>query len=751
MRIDHHAYQRGTQVAGFGFLLQFVIGLTLLIFSWVTGDTTLFFASGFVLLGVLVWLSLVVIFHQHKLERLEALEEDELAAARAGTSSIFDAATDESRVAARRLALMYKWLMPTVSLIMASMLLLLAYIIYAVMSHVGEAVEAGGRDFLMSSQIGWAVALCLSIALVTFIFSRFVAGMAKLPSWQNLRGGAGYMVGNTLVMLAIATGTVFRVFENETVLVFVAEWVLPVGMLIIAAEIILNFVLNLYRPRVPGETPRAAFDSRLLSLLAAPDSIVRSLNDAVNYQFGFDITSSWGYQLLLRSFVWLVGLGVAVIVLLNTMVIVEPHQQAVKLSWGKLVGEAHGSGIMWKLPWPLQSAEVYDVTTLREIDLTARQTQAARTRDIHLWTTDLQMDMNREPEPFIVGSTSLLLDYELDDEDDLFNESSPVSGIDTFEDAPIPAPGDAEGEVEIYVPVDEAQTEEDRVEAVVSQVYALLDAEISMQYRIRSDPDNSGLLDYIQFAPDVVSRRQRLTDREEALRLLALREITQHLSRMTLDEVLTSNRNRLAADLRERVQESFDQMRTGVEVVSINMPLLRPSGQTAQRFEEIAVSNQARQQHIAIARRNVTMALSYVAGDVPTAMRLIEEIDAFNAMRDELGASHPDVQELGAQIERELVRTGGSVAQMITRAERDRWVELMEARSQASRTRGQTWAYRASPSLYSQREIMRVVSQTVGPIRKYLIGIDPERVNLDVELKELSPLLDFSQAIGDGE
>lgn len=749
MRIDHHAYQRGTQVAGFGFLLQFVIGLTLLIFSWVTADTTLFFASGYVLLGTLVWLSLVVVFHQHKLERLEALEEDELAAARAGTSSIFDAAADEARVAARRLALMYKWLLPTVSLVLAGALLLLAYFVGSHMNRIGDAVEEGGRDFMMSTQLGWAVALCLSIALVTFIFSRFVAGMAKLPAWQNLRGGAGYMVGNSLIMLAVATGTVFRVFENEALLAFVAQWVIPGGLIIIAAEIILLFILNVYRPRVPGETPRAAFDSRLLSLLAAPDSIVRSLNEAVNYQFGFDITSSWGYQLLLRSFVWLIGLGALVLVLLNTMVIVEPHQQAVKLSWGKLVGEAHGSGIMWKLPWPFQTAEVYDVTTLREINLTARQLPRFRDRDIHAWTTELEAEMDREPEPFIVGSTSLLLDFELDD-DDLFFEVA-NGDREVFEDAPVPAPGDAEGEIEIYVPVDPELTEERQVEAAVSQVYALLDAEMSLQYRIRSEPGNSGLLDYLRFAPDVVTRRQRMTDREEVLRLLALREITQHFSAMSLDDVLTGNRNRLASDLRVRVQRAFDEKQAGVEIVSINMPLLRPAGQTAQRYEELAVGNQARQQYIAIARRNLNMALSYVAGDVPTAMRLIDEIDAFNEMRDELGSSHPDVMERAAEIERDLVRTGGSVAQMITSAERDRWVQLMEARSQASRTRGQQWAFRASPRLYSQREIMRVVANTIGPVRKYMIGIDAERVNLDVELKELSPLLDFSQTIGEGE
>jgi modulator of FtsH protease HflK len=214
--------------------------------------------------------------------------------------------------------------------------------------------------------------------------------MAKQEVWQNLRGGAGYMVGNALVLTAVAVGLIFRVFNNDEVVYYIA-FAIPFYMLVIAAEIVLNFILNLYRPRIPGEVPRPAFDSRMLSLLSAPDSIVRSLNEAVNYQFGFDITSSWGYQLLLRSFVWLIaGRGGAGA--LNCMVVVEPHQQAIKLQHGKIVGEVHGSGIMWKLPWPIQTAELHDVTQIRELHLTARRADPYR-RLSHFWHLDLAETM----------------------------------------------------------------------------------------------------------------------------------------------------------------------------------------------------------------------------------------------------------------------------------------------------------------------------------------------------------------------
>ena len=101
--------------------------------------------------------------------------------------------------------------------------------------------------------------------------------------------------------------------------------------------------------------PRPAFYSRILSLFAAPDSIVRSINEAVNYQFGFDITSSWGYQLLLRSAVWLLVFAVASLVGLSAIVVVEPGHQAVRLRGGAVVGSVHEGSLFLKWPWPFET------------------------------------------------------------------------------------------------------------------------------------------------------------------------------------------------------------------------------------------------------------------------------------------------------------------------------------------------------------------------------------------------------------
>jgi hypothetical protein len=107
----------------------------------------------------------------------------------------------------------------------------------------------------------------------------------------------------------------------------------------------------------------------VLSLLAAPDSIVRSINEAVNYQFGFDITSSWGYQLVLRNFIRLFAIGATVVLALTTLVVVQPQEQAVRLRFGDRVGSVYQGGPMAKLPWPVDTALVLDVNLVRELPL----------------------------------------------------------------------------------------------------------------------------------------------------------------------------------------------------------------------------------------------------------------------------------------------------------------------------------------------------------------------------------------------
>lgn len=710
MRIDHFAYQQATRVAGFGLLLQLLIGLLLLILGQVLGDTALGAASWYVLPGILVWIALIIVFHQHKLERLEALERMEIEAARRDGKGVFDQETVISDAAARRLAIVHKFLVPGVTLVVAGLWLGLG--ILALNQYAeGDRPGAEAETFTIGTAQGWQLAICVGLSLLSFIFSRFVAGMAKQTAWQNLRGGAGVMVGTALVLLALAVGIVFHVFQQPQAVEVVARG-LAWFMILAASETLLNFVLNLYRPRRPGEFPRPAFDSRILGLLAAPDNIVRSINEAINYQFGFDITSSWGYQLLLRSFAALLALGAAVLILLSMVVVVGPGQQAVRLRGGRIVGEVQQATLLLKWPWPFETAHVVDVARLRTLELGPRP-KAISSKDVNLWMAPQAPDPNRQP--WLVAAPSMASDLRRE----LGSGSAAAEAL---------ASGNVAAPPVLTGPGKSTAAEEAAAEGAARQ-FALVDADVIMTYRVKEN----GLLEWLNFSNDVRSRRAELDMRERALRALAMRELGQFLSTQPLDDVLSPRGGSLGTALRGRIQAAFDREKAGVEVVSVLSTMLRPPGEAGEMYESISVETQNARKTLEEARRIVDITMATLIGDATQADRIVAEIKAWQVLRDTKGETDPEVIEGRERLERILTASPAQAARELTRAGSRRWSVHMDVRRAALEVLGQAAAFRAAPELYMQRRTMEVMGQVLARVRtKYILGVDPNRVQLDL-------------------
>jgi regulator of protease activity HflC (stomatin/prohibitin superfamily) len=713
MRTDHFAFQQATRVAGIGLLLQAALGLVLLIWGAVGGDTAFEIAATYILPGCLVWIGLVVVFHQHRLERLESLERDELAASREEGTGLFD--EGDVDVGARRLRLMHTWLMPVISLLVVVLLVLFSWRTLVWFGSLDDP-NLDIAPFSTGTHPGWQLAIALALSLLAFIFSRFVAGMANQPAWQNLRGGAGYMVGNALVLLALAVGITFRFFDKPEVLEGIG-YGLSIYMLLVAAEIVLNFVLNLYRPRRPGEVPRPAFDSRVLSLFAAPDSIVRSINEAVNYQFGFDITSSWGYQLLLRSFAWLIAFGVIVLFLLSTIVIVEPGQQGVRLRGGRIVGEVYEGRVMLKWPWPFESSEVVDTARIREISLNGTP---RKEREVIMW------DPQEEPrqELFLVAASKLPND--LDRAIELLLQATGSLDAITGDD-----------------PAADAAAEDG-----LTNQFALIDADVILRYRVKS----GGLVEYLSFSNDIRPRRSLLNMRQQTLRDMALRVVTQTMSTMPLDEVLSPKGSVLPTELRGRVQKAFDDAVTGIEVISLAIPALRPPGQAASMVEELSIDTQNTMKVLEEARRETDGARGAMVGSVARAHKLAAAITAYNELVAKTSIDDPAVVEARVRIERMLEESRGAISWAISAARMRRWQIHMEARGNAAEVLGQVGSYSAAPRIYRERRIMRVLGETLGLVRaKYVLGVDPSRTKFDVDMQEPDSGLDLGRFLSDPE
>lgn len=687
-------------------MVQTGIGLTLLIFGQVVGDSACTFASFWTLSGTIPWVSLVLLFHQHRLERIESLETDELAAAHDNPQSVFEAAEAEGKAAARRLRLMHGALVPAASLVYAALLGLGSWWILGFLQVVAAAAPVGSGApldsavFGIGSASGWQMAICLGLALGAFIFSRFVAGMAQQAAWQNLRGGAGVMVGNALVMTAVAVGVVFGVFQRPAVLQGIT-YGLGIFMAVAGSEVVLNFILNLYRPRRSGETPRPAFDSKVLGLLAAPDSIVRSINEAVNYQFGFDITSSWGYQLVLRSAAYLLALGAVVLICLTTVVVLEPGVQALRLRGGQITGEAAESSLLFKLPWPFETIESFDVARIRSIPLGPVASEPQR---VNLWPIESK-EGGGDRRAFIVSAPSIAAEVARD-----LRADPLLSGADQ--------PADS----------------------TVSNKFALVDVEVILRYRIRSD----SLRDWLSFASDQPSRRGP-DMRERTLKALALREVSQLLAMTGFDQVLSPRGDSMVKELRERIQKSFDRVKSGVEVVGIDIPTLRPPPEAAMMFEERSIDIENSRKVVEEAQRIENTTMAAIVGGVPTAMAAVAGIDELHRLERLEGVASAAAQAQRAKVEGLLLEARAQSASVIGAARAKRWELQMKARRTASLVMGQSASYHTAPELYRQRAIMQVMAHTLAGVRsKYVLGVDPERTRFDVQMQQPDPGLNLA-------
>lgn len=353
MTADHLSYKRATTVSLIGLAIQAVLAVVVLIYAVLAADAAALNGAYAMLLGLPIWVALALVFHQHRMERQEALENESYAASTAASSTVFEeAGGGDSRAQAARLAWMHKWFLPAISLLGSLAFMAVgAYRFFVTRAQLAEDVA-----FAPPAHSGWAISLGVGAAVIGFIFARFVAGMAKQKVWALLHAGSAAAVSGALIGASLAIAHFFAAgAKNDQILRYLAP-AIGIFMIALGAEMALNLVLNLYRPRVAGEYQRPAFDSRVLAFIAAPDRLAQSVSEAINYQFGFNVSSTWFYRLLARSVAALVILGALILWSMSIFTVVKAHERGLLIRNGELVREV-GPGLVIDLPWPFARVE----------------------------------------------------------------------------------------------------------------------------------------------------------------------------------------------------------------------------------------------------------------------------------------------------------------------------------------------------------------------------------------------------------
>ena len=302
------------------------------------------------LAGSVVWL--VVLVHQ-RLRRLaaeEALEAESLAKADPSRpeARLFDAEGTDLLNARNRLAQFEKVFLPISSGLIAVLLGVLSYFLLkkvALATSVAPVTDSLRNLFVFAG-----------IAFVSFLLAKYSAGLATQRPWRPVRPGANYLMSCALGSLLVAVGFGFSFFELPVV-ERVLAWAIPVLLAGMSAETVLHLVMGIYRPRLAGQEPRAAHDSRLLGMLTTSRGLLRTTADTLDYQFGFKVSETWFYRFMERALGPLILFQAAALCVLTCFVVIDTGEQAVVERFGRPVEgrKTLGPGFHMKWPWPIDT------------------------------------------------------------------------------------------------------------------------------------------------------------------------------------------------------------------------------------------------------------------------------------------------------------------------------------------------------------------------------------------------------------
>jgi len=562
--------KRAEYVAFTGLVLSIIFFVSACVIGAASKAFAVWALSWQILGGALIWLVLVIVFHQRSLAEQEKLDMMQLARTKAG-DTIFQGASEQAElfaVAQKRLLLLEKWFIPIFSILIAGYEIGMgAYLL----SKASEGV-AGELNFPQLAAV-----FMVAIAFISFLISRYAGGMSTQEQWKPLRAGGSYLLGTAILSFVLAVGLALAQFKINIGMT-VLGWAIPVLLFVLGAEAGLNVVLDIYRPRIAGQYSRSAFDSRLLGMISEPGGILRTFASAIDYQFGFEVSQTWFYRLLEKAIIPLVLFSIGTLYLLSCVVVVGPGQEALVEHLGSFE-EVVGPGIWAKYPWPFDKAYKYSTRQIQQINIGfVEEAESERV----------------ERKPLLWGQEHYQEEYNLL----VAAESSRQE--------------DAEGAVPV----------------------SLVRAAVPVQYRINdlksfvyNHADSKRVLEAIcnrQLAYFAASAR--IEPRESTTELS-----DEDWSKLSL---LGAGRKAAAAYLAERIQKEADEAELGVEIAFVGLQGVHPPTEIAKDYEEVIGSVQKKQASIlnSLAERNKI--LTTLSGSIGQANQLYELAHEFQRAKE---------------------------------------------------------------------------------------------------------------------
>ena len=663
--------QTETKRAGGVCVIALVLSVIFFLGSYVlskfTGVVPLYAISWQILAAAAIWAILAVQFYQRFLAEQEKLDMAQLE--KASGDTIFEEQKNHSElfaVAQNRLRIFEKWFLPVFSIIIAVYQLFIGgmFVRYLLKRQESPAV----------SHLLVGAVLMVAIAFLSFLFSLYATGLSTQPQWRPLRTGGSYFLIVSILSFATAAAMAIAQFKVAAVL-GVMDWVVPIVLLLLGLEIILNFVFDMYRPRQAGHYAACAYDSRLLAALSSPGSILQTAATAIDYQFGFKVSQTWFYRIVAGAVVPLIIVSAAILYSLSCVLIVGPESQAIIERFGSAV-DSQGNvrliepGITFKLPWPFDVAQKFATREIQEIHIGyVPEDDSAKQKEL-LWGTE-----------HYKAEYNLLVATE--------NIGSQEKGA---------------------VPV------------------SIIRAAIPVQYRVVN------LYKYLYNYADSKKILEAVCNRQVVKFAAGARIEPESEGASDEESLLGAGRAKAADELVRTIQADADRLGLGVEIVFMGLQGFHPPPAVAQDFQAVIGAVQKKQAAVleAIAQRDALFTNN--VGSVQKAEDLYGLADKYMEAAQKGDKKQTDALKL--ELDTAFSQASGELFAKLRQAKSYSYEKATLAEATGKRFAQQLEAYRASKVIYKHELKMSMLEESLAKIRKYIVATDGDSQVTVVDLQE---------------
>ena len=415
----------------------------------------------------------------------------------------------------------------------------------------------------------YMVFLAAVIGVISLFAGAFYNGQSHDEAFRWLRPfGAWMIAGAVASAAAVAAGLCFKSGLKEYDAVIAK--VLLVIYLVLAAELVLSFVVEFYRPRTLEES-RPVFESRILALFTEPGGVMRNFADMLDYQFGFKVSSTWMYSFVERAIFPLLILWAVILWGATTIHEVNSNEVGLRSNLGKLINTEKPlpPGIYFTLPWPFGTIEKYSCDQIYEV---------------------------------VIGHEEH--DHEEEEEyvDDGHGHAPPPKKEKKKADLSVVlwTAEHGEGNNNFIVANDVSHNGGDKANDVLGDFY-FVGLSMPIQYHIRPD----GIYNYVYGSVDA----------QAVIKNIGHMVVTEYLASAPFYQIITGGRREAEEKLKSRIQTECDARNLGVEIIAANLVGIHPPTQVGKEFQNVLGAMEEREKMILAAEAYKAQVLPQAQAD----------------------------------------------------------------------------------------------------------------------------------------